>query len=172
MPKILKIKDPEKVREEIAKHISSSADARFVRRLDVILLVLNGHPARFAASIFGINPTTVQRWIHLVNNHGVEALRDKPGRGRPSRLSEADQSKLKKEIQKAPSEFGYDQARWDGKLLSHHLKTRYGVELKVRQCQNLFRKLGFSLKRPRKIPVGVDEEKREAFKKNSRENPP
>ncbi len=110
MPNILKIKNVEKVRKEIQEHISNSVDARFIRRLDVITLVLIGYPARRAASLFGINPTTVQRWVHLANNYGVEALRDKPGRGRPSRLGEANPRKLKKDIQKEPSEFGYDQA--------------------------------------------------------------
>ena len=171
MPKTLKILHPEKVKREIEEYLSSNEDARFVRRLDAILLVLNGFPARSVACLFGVNPTTVQRWVHLVNNFGIEGLRDKPGRGRPSRLCKSDQLKLKEEIQKEPSEFGYDQARWDGKLLSYHLRTRYGVELKVRQCQNLFRQLGFSLKRPRKMPVGGDPDKRDKFKKNSRGSP-
>jgi len=42
MPKVLKILDPEKVKKEIEGYLSSNEDARFVRRLDAILLVLNG----------------------------------------------------------------------------------------------------------------------------------
>ena len=53
-------------------------------------------------------------------------------------------------------------------ILSHHLKVQYSVELRVRQCQNLFKQLGFSLQRPRKMPAGADPEKQEAFKKNDR----
>jgi transposase len=141
-------------------------DARFVRRLDVILLICNEHPINYVAGLFEISPTTVQRWIHRLNTRGFEGLRDKPGRGRRPRLSSSDRVALQQDLQQSPKDFRYQQARWDGKLLSHHLKVHYGVALKVRQCQNVFQQLGFSLKRPRRMPVGADPEKREAFKKN------
>ena len=38
---------------------------------------------------------------------------------------------------------------WDGKLLSQHLRQRYGVELGVRQCQRVFRDMGFRFRKPR-----------------------
>ena len=59
MTKILQTKNPGKVKKEIQEYISNNLDARFVRRLDVISLVLIGYPARRAAGLFGINPTTV-----------------------------------------------------------------------------------------------------------------
>ena len=167
MPKILKIKDVEKIKDEIQNHFSVDEDARFVRRLDVVLLLCNEQSISKVADLFEINATTIQRWIQRLNEFGFEGLRDKPGRGRRSLLSEADQAELKKDIEKPPNDLGYQQARWDGKLLSHHIKRDYNVEIKVRQCQNLFKKLGFSLQRPRKMPDGGDPEKQEAFKKNS-----
>jgi transposase len=165
MPKVLKIKDPEGVKERIHDFFSSNDDARFLRRLDVILLICDGHPLPYVAQLFQIDPTTVQRWIHSLNESGFEGLKDKPGRGRQPRLSPENYDRLYNDLEQSPAFFGYETARWDGKLLSHHLKTEYGVELKVRQCQNLFKKLGFSLQRPRKMPIGADPEKREAFKK-------
>jgi transposase len=168
MPKVLKIKDVEEIKAEIQNHFSVDEDARFVRRLDVALLLCNKHSINNVADLFDINPTTIQRWVRRLNEFGFEGLRDKPGRGRRSLLSEADRIRLKKDIEKPPKDFGYQQGRWDGKLLSHHLKNSYSVELKVRQCQILFKKLGFSLQRPRKMPDGGDPEKQEAFKKNSK----
>lgn len=168
MPKVLQIKELEKVKAEIQNYFTVNEDARFVRRLDVIALICNGHAINYVAGLFGINPTTVQRWIHRLNESGFQGLQDKPGRGRRSQLNDADRLKLKSDLEKYPKDLGYDQARWDGKLLSYHLKVKYGVELKVRQCQNLFKQLGFSLQRPRKMPTGADPEKQEAFKKNGR----
>ena len=168
MPKILQIKDAEKVSAEIQNYFAVNEDARFVRRLDVIALICDGHALSYVAGLFGINSTTVQRWIHRLNELGFQGLRDKPGRGRRSQLNDDDRLRLKSNLEKSPKDLGYDQARWDGKLLSHHLKVQYGVQLKVRQCQNLFKQLGFSLQRPRKMPVGADPEKQDAFKKNSR----
>jgi len=171
MPKLLKIENAERIKAEIQSHFSVNEDARFVRRLDIILLLCNKQSVSNIVDLFGINATTIQRWVGRLNEFGFEGLRDKPGRGRRSLLSEADQTKLKKDIEKSPKDFGYDQARWDGKLLSHHIKKDYNVEIKVRQCQNLFKQLGFSLQRPRKMPDGGDPEKQEAFKKNSKGPP-
>jgi len=168
MPKILQIKDLEKVKNEIQTYFNANEDARFVRRLDVVALICNGHALNYVAGLFGINSTTVQRWIHRLNESGLQGLKDKPGRGRRSQINDVDRLKLKSDLEKSPKDLGYDQARWDGKLLSYHLKVQYRVELRVRQCQNLFKQLGFSLQRPRKMPTGADPEKQEAFKKNDR----
>ena len=168
MPKVLKIKNVEKVKDEIQNYFAVNEDARFVRRLDVVSLICDGHTINYVSGLFRINSTTIQRWIHRLNESGFQGLRDMLGRGRRSQLNDADRLMLKKDLEKSPKNLGYDQARWDGKLLSHHLKTQYGVQLKVRQCQNLFKQLDFSLQRPRKMPVGADPKKQEAFKKNSR----
>jgi transposase len=166
MPKVLKIKNIDKVKIKIKSFFSSNEDARFVRRLDVIALICDGHPINYVADLFGINPTTVQRWVHRMNESGFEGLNDKAGRGRRSQLSDEDRWKLKNEVKHSPVTLGYRQSRWDGKLLSHHLTVHYGIQLKVRQCQYLFKHLGFSLQRPRKMPTGADPQKRETFKKN------
>ena len=168
MPKILQIKDIEKIKAETQNYFTVNEDARFVRRIDVIALICNGHAVNYVAGLFGINSTTVQRWIHRINESGFQGLKDKPGRGRRSKLNDKDRLRLKSDLEKSPKDLGYDQVRWDGKLLSHHLNVQYSVELKVRQCQNLFKRLGFSLQRPRKMPVGADPKKQEAFKKNER----
>jgi transposase len=120
------------------------------------------------AELFKTNSTTIQRWVHRLNQSGFNGLRDNPGRGRRSQLGDAERLELKKDLEKSPKDLGYNQSRWDGKLLSHHLKLQFGIQLRVRQCQYLFKKLGFSLQRPRKMPVGADPKKQEAFKKNSK----
>jgi len=168
MPKTLKIKDVDQIKNQIKDYFTINEDARFVRRLDVIALICNDHSINYVADLFDIDKTTIQRWIHRINESGFEGLKDRSGRGRKSQLGDSERLHLKTELDSSPSQFGYQQSRWDGKLLSHHLNLHYGIDLKVRQCQNLFKQLGFSLQRPRKMPTGGDPEKREAFKKNSK----
>ena len=168
MPKKLEIRDSEKIRSEIQKFFSSDEDARFVRRLDTILLICNGYSIRQTSEIFNTNPTTIQRWIQKLNKQGFQGLKDQEGRGRRSQLSNDDLSSLKADLKLNPGHFGYENARWDGKLLSHHLRIHYRAELKVRRCQYLFKELGYSLQRPRKMPAGGDPKNKEAFKKNSK----
>jgi transposase len=166
MPKKLEIKDVEGIKEQVKGYFSSNIDARFAHRLDLIVLLCNGHSTQEVSELYGVNVATLHRWVHKLNDKGIEGLLECPRSGRPRGLSKERFVELRGDLTKSPLYFGYKEGRWDGKLLSHHLKGKYGVTLKVRRCQMLFHELGFSLQRPRKMPVGGDPEKREAFKKN------
>jgi transposase len=107
-------------------------------------------------------------WMKSVDEHGFRSLWPKKQPGRPERLSQDQKEKIKDDIAKDPSEFGYNV--WDGNTLSNHIGKKYGILLKTRQCERLFHKLGFSLIRPQTFPSkGKENTKaREGFKKNSR----
>ncbi|MDY6857343.1 MAG: helix-turn-helix domain-containing protein, partial [Thermodesulfobacteriota bacterium] len=62
MPKTLEIKDAKTVKAEIQYYFSINENARFVRRIDIILMICNGHSINYVAHLFNTNPTTVQRW--------------------------------------------------------------------------------------------------------------
>ena len=165
MPKKLAIKDAEGVKERIKEYFSLNEDARLTHKLDIIVLLCNGHRVTEVSRLYGVDRGTIRRWLCRLNNEGIEGLFERPKAGRPRSLSKSKLVELRVDLTKLPMSFGYEQGRWDGKLLSHHLKLKYGVLLKVRRCQMLFHELGFSLQRPRKMPKGGDSEKREIFKK-------
>ena len=71
------------------------------------------------------------------------------------------------DLRKNPLDLGYSQNLWNGKLLSHHLKMRYDIDLGTRQCQRIFRKLGFRLRKPMPVIAKGDDAERAKFKKNS-----
>jgi hypothetical protein len=56
---------------------------------------------------------------------------------------------------------------WDGKTLSRYLEQKFGVELKARQCQRLFRRLDFRLRKPRPLIAQADPQAQATHKKNS-----
>lgn len=65
---------------------------------------------------------------------------------------------------KNPRDLGYSQNLWDGKLLSHHLREKYDIDLGTRQCQRIFRKLRFRLRKPSPVIAKSDPEKQDEFK--------
>ena len=67
-----------------------------------------------------------------------------------------------------PRELGLGGNLWDGKTLAAWIAKRYGIELGVRQCQRLFRQLGFRLRKPRPAVAQADAARQKAHKKNSR----
>jgi transposase len=65
-----------------------------------------------------------------------------------------------------PSQYGLEGNLWDGKLLSYFIAKQFGVEFGVQQCQRLFRRFGFRLRKARPLIAKADPEKQGNFKKN------
>ena len=111
---------------------------------------------------------SIQRWVRSFEKYGFAGPADCERPGRPKRLTSEQWEKMSQDLRKHPREFGYQQNLWDGKLLSHHLLECYGVDLGTRQCQRIFRELGFRLRKPRPLIAKADPEEQEAFKKTAK----
>ena len=131
---------------KIQNYFKKSEDAKFIRRLDIMNLVLTGIPVQQVVELYNVHRSTIYSWLDKAKKLGIESLKDIPKEGRPSQIMDTELKKIKKDLQKHPSVFDYKDSLWSGKLLSYHLKVRYGIELSVRQCQRLFHKLDFSPK--------------------------
>ncbi len=64
-------------------------------------------------------------------------------------LEAKDWRRLQRDLRMTPRDFGLPATLWDGPILAEHPRRRYGVDLGVRQCQRLFRHMGFRLRKPR-----------------------
>ena len=167
--KKLTINEPKKIERQINKLISSDPDGKFIYRLCSLKMFIND-PASTTESLGKImqtSPRTIANWINWINSEGsIDILRDQDKPGRNASLDEVEMAHLNDQIQKHPNESGLDSNLWDGKLLSHYIKKKFGKELKVRQCQRIFNKLGFRLKRGRTMVAKGDAKAKKAFKKN------
>ena len=160
----LTISDDKK--REIVEEIRRSDESKYDHRLHGILLVANGMSPYGVSKVIGNTPRSIENWINLFLRYGFNGLREPKRPGRPPRLSGV-MNRVSDDLRKNPMDLGYSQNLWDGKLLSHHLSVKYGITLGTRQCQRVFGKLRFRLRKPRpKIARGEEERKRE-FKKNS-----
>ena len=159
------VANPEEAKEIIQAEIRKTDESRLQHRLHCMLLICVGKTCAEVAALFGDSLRAVQYWVRRFNEAGIESLRDAYRPGRRSRLSQEDKEILAQELRRSPREFGYSQNLWDGKLLSHHIKEKFGVELKVRQCQNLFHQLGFRRRKPRPVIARADQEAQQAYKK-------
>lgn len=160
------INNPEDLLEEGKRIIQSSNDSTFVHRVTMVNLLLSGKMTTAQLSdITGIPVRTLNDWVKKADETHFEALRPKPHPGRESRLSDEQYELIKEALTHEPEEYGY--LVWDGKALSEYIQKTFGIELSVRQCQRIFRKLGFSRIRPQTFPALGEEksEEREAFKK-------
>lgn len=166
----LKINNAKSIEGQIHQYLKNSDEARFIHRLHGILLLLNSEENNCVtiAGLFKNSPRSLSNWVHSINRTGnIEILRDKTRKGRTSRLDNNQRQHLKRVLQEHPSKVGISTNIWDGKTLSYYIEKKFSLTLQVRQCQRLFRKLGFSLKRARPVVAKGDSEKKEQAKKTS-----
>ena len=147
--KALTISDREEMILALQDEIRRSPDARYDHRLHGVLLVAEGMSCRRASEILGDSHGTVVNWIRRFEKSGFGGLSDREGRGRPSRLKPAQLKQVEAALRRSPADYGLPAQLWDGPLLSSFLEKQFGVTLRARQCQRLFRSLGFRLRKPR-----------------------
>lgn len=173
--KSLSLGDKETSRQALLALAKQVPGAWIGIRIAALLLVLEGQrPGRITA-LFGLNATTLERWVHRVNKGGSQALIPKRQPGRPPGLSPDLRVRLERELEESPQKFGLARAAWDGPTLVVHLKERFGVKLRVRQAQNWIHRLGYSLKRASYVYIQARKKDartfRQALKKTANAGP-
>ena len=166
----LTIQNPKKIESQINALINNDPESKFIYRLCSLKMFINDPEASAEklGNIMQASPRTIANWIHAINSFGkIDVLRDKKKSGRKPKLTDEQLLELQEHIQQHPSEFHLEANLWDGKTLSYYIKKKYGIELQVRQCQRIFKQLGFTLKRGRTMVANGDPKKKKAFKKTS-----
>lgn len=161
----LEISDVEVMRVALQQEILRSPESRYDHRLHGLLLISQGLDCYQAADWLGQNPTTVQRWVRRFEQHGFAGLEEGERLGRPPRLTAAQLVRADRDLRQSPRQFGYAQNLWDGKLLAHHLDRTCGVHLGARQCQRMFHRLHFRLRKPRPVIAQADPAAQQRYKK-------
>ena len=163
--KRIEIEDAQTVVLALQDEIRRSAESRYDHRLHGLLLVAQGMSAREVAKLLGDGPRTVAYWVRRFHEEGLSGLVDGDRPGRPRSLSESQLSAVDAALRKTPADFDLSGNIWDGKTLSAFIHKQWGIELGVRQCQRLFRQLGFRLRKPRPVIASADPELQRAVKK-------
>lgn len=148
--------------------MSSSKESKYLFRVFAVNMVLSGTPASQVGASAGFTKAAVTGWVKTVDEQGFEALRPRQRAGRPSKLTEDQLKEIDLILQSDPKSQGFKV--WDGPSLSSYIKSKYNIDICVRQCQRIFRNLGYSRIRPQPYPSKgyEDTEERESFKKTRR----
>jgi transposase len=166
--KPLTVADSETIILGLQDEIRRNEEARYDHRLHGLLLVAHGMTCPEVAALLGDAPRTVEYWVRGFEEKGLAALREGERSGRPGRLNEKHLRGINAALRRMPREFGLGGNVWDGKTLAAWIERRYEVVLGVRQCQRLFRRLGFRLRKPRPAIALADPERQKAVKKTPR----
>jgi len=149
------------LQDEIRRNDTS----RYDHRLHGVLLVAQGMTCPKVAQVLGDAPRTVVNWVRRFETEGLAGLSEGERSGRPGRLNDRQLARVEAALRGSPSKFGLPTEMWDGPTLSAFLQRELDVTLKVRQCQRLFRQMGFRLRKPRPQVAQPDPELQRAHKK-------
>ena len=163
--KPLTIRDAETVVLGLQDEIRRSEESRYDHRLHGVLLVAQGMSCRQVSELLGDAPRTVAYWVRRFKRDGLGGLTEEERPGRPRRLSEDHIQDIDEALRRQPSDFGLTGNLWDGKTLSAYVKSQWDVGLGARQCQRLFRQLGFRLRKPRPLIASANPEDQARVKK-------
>lgn len=97
--------------------------------------------------MLGLTRISFSRWIHAVDEQGVDSLVPQPKPGPPAALTGKVRRELPAHLERSPQEFGLNRVQWDGPTLMVHLQRHFGIALKVRQAQSWLHQLGYRMKR-------------------------
>lgn len=155
--------DTETVILILQDEIRRSYEARYIHRLHAILMVAQDMSCRQVAHLLGDSPRTVAYWVKRFETEGLPGLTDADRSGRPSKLNQEQIQTIERALRSHPSRYGLAGKLWDGKLLSHFIDQQFGIQLGVRQCQRLFRRLGFRFRKPRLAIANADPQSQHDF---------
>jgi transposase len=160
---VLKIKgySPEEIKALIKK------DERYTigLRLYAVYQVALGQPSRKLEELYQTSFKQITNWVHRFEQKGIDGLKDKPGRGRKSSLSNEQMDSLSDLLlNESPVDHGYNTETWTGPILIDWIGKSFGVEFKKAQIYNIINQLGFSYQKAKGFYPEADEKAQEEFK--------
>ncbi len=164
----LTVPDAQNVILALQDEIRRNDEARYDHRLHGLLLVAQGMTPPEVGRFLGDAPRTVEYWVKRFDEEGLAGLAEGERPGRPRRLTAGQMRSIEAALRKTPEDVGLSGVVWDGKTLRVFIQERFGEDLGVRQCQRLFRQLGFRLRKPRGLLAHADPALQARHKKNSK----
>jgi transposase len=139
--------------------------ARFLR-LRAVILARAGRSAPEIARALGAGRRTVQEWVRRHNAEGLDGLVDRPGRGRPCRLTEPQLAQLRHRIDAGPTPAD-GACTLRGPEARALLGREFGAAYSPAAVYFLPHRLGYEPLDPRPRHIKADPAAREEFKKKS-----
>jgi transposase len=144
-----------------------TADAKQVRRILAIAMVLDGHARLLAAQACGMDRQTLRDWVIRYNEDGVAGLADRSRPGRPAALSDGQRAEVAQWVQSGPDRKTDGVVRWRCADLRDRIAAHFGIRMHERSVGKLLHALDFSSISVRPLHPQSDLEAQEAFKKTS-----
>ncbi len=153
---------------ELRAVASKETDAKVVRRVLALAMVLEGADRTEAAEACGMDRQTLRDWVHRYNDEGLAGLSNRTGQGRPPALTEAQMDTFSDWVRTGPDMATDGVVRWRCVDLRRKIKDAFDVDVHERTVGKLLSSLNFVRISVRPQHPASDPDAQEDFKKVSR----
>lgn len=127
------------------------------RRVRAAQLLQQGKKPAEVAALVGAPRQTVYRWLGVLQNEGIDALRDMSKGGRPAWLDGAQLAQLQVALLEGPTAHGFGTPLWTIKRVRVLIERKFGVRYSPTHVWRLLGQLGFSRQKPERRALERDE---------------
>jgi transposase len=136
-------------------------------RIRAVEAVRNGIPVSQTAMAFGVDRTTLHRWLARHNQDGEAGLQRKPVSGRPRALSGITHKRLKRIVLAPATKFGFETDLWTVGRLHAVLVDRFNVDVSEDTVWRRLREAGLTWQTPERQYFEADEETRRRWQEDT-----
>jgi transposase len=136
-------------------------------RVRAIEAVLKGMPVSQTAATFGVDRTTLHRWLARYDQDGEMGLRRRPVSGRPRKLDELTARRLKRIVLAPATKFGFETDLWTVGRLHAVLVDRLNIDVSEDTVWRRLREAGLTWQTPERQYFEADPEKRRRWQEET-----
>lgn len=137
------------------------------RRVRAGRLLMKGEKPAKVAELVGAPRQTVYRWLSVLNEGGIEALRVMSKGGRPSQMSEEQFAQLRELLLQGPLANGYATDLWTLKRIRLLIEKHFEVTFSDVHVWRLLGAMGFSSQKPEKQAKARDDQAVKTWKQRT-----
>lgn len=120
-------------------------------RLQAAVMRKRDKSQAYIARHLGRAQSVISDWLHRIHDEGIGNLHDRKSPGRPCRLSAEQQDKVKAELQRPPSECGFERGTWTASGVAQLIEKLFGILYGPAGALALAHRLGFSVRKSRPV---------------------
>lgn len=143
--------------------MSESIYSTYEIRLRAVRAVAEGLRLGKVAETYGIDRTTLYRWVKRYRQAGDESLRRRPGSGRPRKLQELSEADLRELVLAPASDFGYETDLWTVRRLHSVIEEHFSPQVSKDTVWRRLREAGLTYQKPERQYYEADEAAREEW---------
>lgn len=145
----------------------TTEEQHLIRQIAVRRVLSDGESPSDVSRSLGLGAKTIFSWLRIAREKGMEALAPKARTGRHRKLSEPEESEVRRWIVGGdPRQYGFDFGLWTRQIVSDLIGDRFGIQLSVSAVGELLHRLGLTPQKPLRRAYERDEQAVQAWVKD------